>query len=326
MSATGLTAVDAVEVTVLVDNVSDILSTVPRGVTSEIPNLLRGGMQDLAGEALCCAHWGLSLVITVHSGKTRRTVLFDAGPEAYAVERNSQRLGVDFRTVGEVVLSHGHWDHAGGLLAALQLVRQAGGGPVPTHVNPGMFVTRGMQTPKGDVVPFRDIPSARELASAGGRVVNDPGERLLLEGSMYLSGEIPRVTAYEKGLPGHVKREDGAWRPDPLLLDERFLAVRLKDKGIVVFTACSHAGLVNVLAHARTLFAPHPLYAVIGGFHLSGAACEAIIPDTIRDLTQFGLQRIIPGHCTGWRALHALLNACGEQVVVPSAVGRTYRL
>jgi 7,8-dihydropterin-6-yl-methyl-4-(beta-D-ribofuranosyl)aminobenzene 5'-phosphate synthase len=326
VSAAGLAAADAVEVTVLVDNVSDILSTVPRGVTSEIPNLLRAGAQELSGECLCCAHWGLSLLITVHSGATKQSLLFDAGPEAYAVERNGNRLGLDFGAVSEMVLSHGHWDHAGGMLAALQLVRQAGGGPVPIHVNPGMFVTRGMQTPKGDVVPFRDIPSPQAIAAAGGRVVNDAGARPLLGGGAYLSGEIPRRIAYEKGLPGHVKREGETWRPDPWILDERFLAVRLKDKGVVVFTSCSHAGLINVLQHARDMFAPEALYGVVGGFHLSGAACEKIIPETVRDLAQFGLQRIVAGHCTGWRAIHALLNAFSEDVVWPSAVGRTYRL
>lgn len=326
MSMSGLRPADAVEVTVLVDNVSDLLSTVPRGVTSEIPNLLRSGTRELAGECLCCAHWGLSLVISVQRGKTQRTLLFDAGPEAYAVERNGNRLGVDFRSFGEIVLSHGHWDHAGGMLAALRLTREAGGGPVPVHVNPGMFVSRGMRTPKGDVVPFHDVPSPAEIAAAGGTVVNDASERALLGGLAYLSGEIPRVTAYEQGLPGHVKREGEDWQPDPLIMDERFLAISLKGKGIVVFTACSHAGLVNVLLHAREQFAPQPLYAVVGGFHLSGAACEKIIPETVTDLRQFGLQRIVPGHCTGWRAVHALVNAFGEEVVIPSAVGRTYRL
>ena len=326
MSRPGLRPADAVEVTVLVDNVSDLLSTVPRGVTSEIPNLLRSGARKLVGECLCCAHWGLSLVISVQRGKTQRTLLFDAGPEAYAVERNGNRLGVDFRSFGEIVLSHGHWDHAGGMLAALRLTREAGGGPVPVHVNPGMFVSRGMRTPKGDVVPFHDVPSPAEIAAAGGTVVNDAGERALLGGLAFLSGEIPRVTAYEQGLPGHVRREGEDWQPDPLIMDERFLAVSLKGKGIVVFTSCSHAGLVNVLLHAREQFAPQPLYAVVGGFHLSGAACEKIIPETVTDLRQFGLQRIVPGHCTGWRAVHALVNAFGEEVVIPSAVGRTYRL
>jgi 7,8-dihydropterin-6-yl-methyl-4-(beta-D-ribofuranosyl)aminobenzene 5'-phosphate synthase len=326
MDEPDLVAADSVEVTVLVDNVSDLLSTVPRDVTGEVPNLFRAGARKLAGECLCCAHWGLSLVISVRAGEQQRSVLFDAGPEGYAVRRNGKRLGVDFRSLSEIVLSHGHWDHAGGLLAALRLVRKGGQDPLPVHVNPGMFLTRGMLTPKGEVIPFQDVPSPAAIAAAGGTVVNDAGERTLLDGLAYLSGEIPRVTTYEQGLPGHVRREARRWQPDPLILDERFLAVRLKGKGVVVFTSCSHAGVVNVLHHARDRFAPEPLYAVLGGFHLSGAACEKIIPETVRDLRQFGLRRIFPGHCTGWRAIHALVATFGEEVVTPSAVGRTHRI
>jgi 7,8-dihydropterin-6-yl-methyl-4-(beta-D-ribofuranosyl)aminobenzene 5'-phosphate synthase len=108
-------------------------------------------------------------------------------------------------------------------------------------------------------------------------------------------------------------------------MDERFLAVHVRDKGVVVFTACSHAGVVNVLRHARESFPSIPLYAVAGGFHLS-AANEKIIPETVKDLGTFGLSIIAPGHCTGWRATNALLHAFGEDVVTPSAVGKTYSL
>ena len=110
-----------------------------------------------------------------------------------------------------------------------------------------------------------------------------------------------------------------------MIIDERFLAVRVRDKGIVVFTACSHAGVVNVLSHARESFSSTQLYAVAGGLHLS-AANERIIPETVRDLRSFGLSMVAPGHCTGWRATHALVTSFGEGVVTPSAVGKTYTL
>lgn len=323
-----LRVADGVEVAVLVDNVSDLLSTVPHGVTTEIPNVLKAGAREISGQCLCCAQWGLALVITVTTGEVRRSLLFDGGPEAYGIERNGDRLGLDFGRIEDVVLSHGHWDHAGGVPAAVRMAYEARRRPVPVHVNPGMFVSRGMRMPSGQVIRFKDIPSTGELEAAGGVVTSDEGPRLLLDRLAYLSGEIPRVTSYEKGLPGHVQRgdDDEEWEEDPWILDERFLAIRLRGKGVVVFTACSHAGVVNVLDHARALFAPEPLYAVVGGFHLSGAACEKIIPETIADLQGFNLARIVPGHCTGWRAVLALVDAFGEEVVVPSAVGRLHRL
>ena len=120
------------------------------------------------------------------------------------------------------------------------------------------------------------------------------------------------------------RTEDGlGWEPDPLLVDERFVAVNVKDKGAVVFTACSHAGVVNVMTHARECFAGLPLHGVMGGFHLSGGN-EKVIPETVAALRAFDLKTIAAAHCTGWRAVSALAAAFGE-AVAPSAVGKTYR-
>lgn len=172
-----------------------------------------------------------------------------------------------FKDIEAIALSHGHWDHAGGLVEAIRHVFQANGGTrVPMRLNEGMLARRGMTLADGK-----------------------------------------------------------SWEPDPWLRDERYLAAHVKDKGIVVFSMCSHAGVVNVLTDARGTFDGLPLHAVMGGFHLSGATVETIIPETIRDLMSFGLKRIVPAHCTGWRAFTALSNACGdERVLMPSAVGRTF--
>jgi 7,8-dihydropterin-6-yl-methyl-4-(beta-D-ribofuranosyl)aminobenzene 5'-phosphate synthase len=326
--ADGLRQVDALDVQVLVDNVTDSLSTVPQGVIHEWGHLRESGDFVLSGEALCCAAFGLSLVITARVGSERRVLLFDAGPEAYAFARNGERLKIAFGNVGAIVLSHGHWDHAGGLVEAVhKVVSSNGGKPVDCHVNPGMFVTRAAQLPDGRYLPFKDIPSAEALSDAGATVVNSPAPRLLLDDLFFLSGEIPRVTPYERGMPRHMKKSpDGAsWEPDPLILDERYVAARIKDKGVIVFTACSHAGVVNVLRDASNIFAGVPLYGVMGGFHLSGAGPEAIIPETVDDIRAFGLKRIMPGHCTGWRAVSALSSIFDGDVLVPCAVGRKFQ-
>jgi len=318
---------DGAEIFVLIDNVSDGMSTLPDGVSGEVANLLKAGAKEFSGDGLCCACWGLSLVLTGRIGPLTHSLLFDAGPASYAVDHNAPRLGIDMGEIEAAVLSHGHIDHAGGLPAALERITAANGGhPVPVHVNPGMFVHRGELLGDGSVLPLEDVPDPDALTQSGGLVVNDPGAQLLLDGMFYLSGEVPRVTPYEKGLPGHLKRTAGTsdWEPDPWLMDERFIAIRIRDKGVMVFSACSHAGIVNVLKHAREIFDPIPLYGVMGGFHLAGSTCEKIIPETVEDLKSFGLQLIVPGHCTGWRAVHALLDAFGEEVVVPSAVGRLH--
>ena len=323
-----LTAVDGVEFLVLVDNCLDSLSTVPGHVTLEWPRLMRHGMKELSGEWQCCANHGLSLVVTARRGDVSHTVMFDAGPEDYVLERNAPRLGVDFSTIEGIVLSHGHWDHAGGLPAAVRLVVAANAShSVPVYVHPEMFRQRAMTLASGAVLPIKAIPSPHELTRLGANIVSSTAPQLLFDEFFWISGEIPRVTPYEKGFPGHLRRskDESNWEPDPLIMDERFLAVRVRDKGLVVFTACSHAGVVNVLSHARESFSSIPLYAVAGGFHLS-AANEKIIPETVRDLRSFGLSVIAPGHCTGWRATHALVNSFGEIVVTPSAVGKTFAL
>lgn len=323
-----LVAVDALEINVLVDNVSDSLSSVPDDVTNEVPLLMRSGtLKMAAGEYRCCAHHGLSLVITTTVGDVSQTLIFDAGPEAYTVTRNGALLQIPFGKARAVVLSHGHWDHAGGLTEAVRLVTANNGGePVECHVNPGMFVPRGTLRHGGDCLPQKPVPSPAELERAGARVVNRPESRLLLDDHFYLSGEIPRVTPYEKGLPGHMKRAPGGdtWEPDPWIMDERYVAVHVKHKGVVVFTACSHAGVVNVLTDARNAFGDIPLHAVMGGFHLSGGYVEGIIADTVADMRGFGLKRIVPAHCTGWRAVNHLARTFGEDVIVPSAVGRRF--
>lgn len=325
--ARSLKPVDSLEVSVLVDNVVDPLSTLPRGVTNDHALLRANGMKLASGHARCCANHGLSLVITARVGGDIQILLFDAGPEAYTLARNGDRLRIPFGEVGAIVLSHGHWDHGGGLPEAIRLVTSASGHPVPCHVNEGMFATRAMRLPNGEILPFEDVARPEQLAKLGASVMSAGEARAIMEQTFYLSGEIPRLTPYERGLPAHVKLAgDGtSWQPDPLIADERYVAAHVRGKGIVVFTACSHAGVVNVLTDARSVFGDVPVYGVMGGFHLSGPGVESVIPDTVRDLGGFELKRIVPCHCTGWRAVHALAQVYPDDVLVPAAVGRQFR-
>ena len=275
---------------------------------------------------MCCAAHGLSCLITAHRGGAAHSILFDSGPDEDVLARNVARLGADLASVHAVVLSHGHWDHCGGMLRALDLIREGKGGvPVPFYGHPHMFGSRAVKQADGQMRLMEDVPSIASLSGHGALVINSTEPCNILDEMFWISGEIPRVTSFEKGVPGQYRRgPDGSgWELDEAVIDERFVAVNVAGKGLIVFTACSHAGVVNVLTHARKCFSDIPLYAVIGGLHLSGAS-EAVIPQTVDGLKTFDLNVIATAHCTGWRAVTALTNVFGDSIVVPSAVGKRY--
>ena len=321
-----LAPADRAEILILVDNVTDNLSSVPAYVETEMPRLWKRGLKLLSGRCMCCAAHGLACAVTVWRGDTAHTLLFDTGPDDSVFGRNVERLGFDMGGIESIVLSHGHWDHSGAMLLALEMIQLSNGGrPVPTYMHPGMYRSRAMKAADGSMRPFADVPSQAQLEQAGALVVNAIEPQLILDDLYYVSGEIPRVTAFETGMQGQHRRTlDGqGWEPDPLVIDERFIAVSVKGKGVIVLTACSHAGVVNVMTHARECFAGETLYGVLGGFHLSGGN-ERIIPETVAELRAFELKLIAAAHCTGWRAVNALADAFGD-AVAPAAVGKVYR-
>ncbi len=171
--------VDALDVLVLVDNVTDSLSSNPPDVLPEWSVLLTGGkLRLLAGSNICCAHHGLSLLLTARVGSRTRTLLFDAGPAAATFQRNAEILGVDFASVEAVVLSHGHWDHAGGLLAAVEsIARSRGGKRFTCYVHPGMFRQRATKRPDGQLYVNELVPDPERLSGGRRRPCSTPANR-----------------------------------------------------------------------------------------------------------------------------------------------------
>jgi 7,8-dihydropterin-6-yl-methyl-4-(beta-D-ribofuranosyl)aminobenzene 5'-phosphate synthase len=321
-----LAPADQVEVQILVDNATDNLSSAPPFVENEWAGLgrRRRGNWVMGGTAVAGAAHGLSCLVKITTGGTTRSVLFDVGPEDGVFERNVSRLGADLGSVEAIVLSHGHWDHAGAMLRALQIIRDRNGGAdVPCYAHPDMFRTRGSKLPDGSMRVMEDVPGVAAMTANGGKVILDKEPALLAGGTAYVSGEIPRKTTFEKGSIGQHHRTPAGWVLDEVMFDERFLAVNVAGKGVVVLTACSHAGVVNVLHHAAECFPGVRLYAVMGGLHLSGAN-ERVIPDTVSALGGFDLAVVAAGHCTGWRAMSALADAFGDRKLVPLSVGKRF--
>src|SRR5262249_36280277 len=149
---------------------------------------------------------------------------------------------------------------------------------------------------------------------------------LLVDGCVLITGEIDRTTDFEHGMPPPHQAWTGAdWRHDPLVIDDQALVVHVRDRGLVVLTGCGHAGAVNTVRHAARLTAVARLHAVRGGLPLGGPAFEPIIDPTVAALTELAPDLVVPGHCTGWRAQHALAAALPD-AWLQSSSGTTYTL
>jgi 7,8-dihydropterin-6-yl-methyl-4-(beta-D-ribofuranosyl)aminobenzene 5'-phosphate synthase len=233
-----------------------------------------------------------------------------------------RRLEIDPASIEAIVCSHGHFDHTAGLDG---LIRRLGGTVnLPVLIHPHFWRRRRVAIPGRD---FLEIPatSRSALIGAGFDVVEEGHPSFLFHRSVLVTGEVPRTTGYEPGFPPQQAWLGGRWEPDPLVLDDQALIVDVKDKGLLVITGCGHAGVVNICRYARRLTSGRPVYAVLGGFHLNGPLFEPLIPRVLDDLAALAPSVIVPAHCTGWRAQHAMGARFGE-AFVPNTVGTRFLL
>jgi 7,8-dihydropterin-6-yl-methyl-4-(beta-D-ribofuranosyl)aminobenzene 5'-phosphate synthase len=307
VQAISLEPVDAVTVTTLVDNVTDLLlpdegpatrPTLAQAVDPVVPaRFLASGA---TGDALRAEH-GFSCLVTIEKAGGTTRVLFDAGLTPDGLIENMRRLEIAAQDIDIIVLSHGHWDHTTGMDG---LVRALGRPNVPVLIHPDFWSRRRISLPSGPV----ELPSTSRpaLEGAGFEVVEEQQPSFLLDGSLLVTGEVDRTTEFEQGHPLFQAYRDGHWQPDPLILDDQALVANLKGRGLVVLTGCGHSGIVNILRYVKKLTGEDRIHAVIGGFHLSGPLFEKIIAPTCDALADFSPDYLVPSHCTGWRATHAL--------------------
>ena len=339
----GILALDEVKIRVIVDNETDTLSSIDEGVP-QIPEVMglaarlpvsrthQGHAGKTVFDQLCCACHGLSVLITGRDGDEARTLLFDVGPYPEVWLDNARRLDVDLATIERVFLSHWHFDHSGALpevIAAISRARKAAGmdEPVIVDLHPDRPDQRGVLLPSGEMLLLPEEPRFNEIVRGGGRLATHTDAHALCGGFFFGSGAIERVTDYETGLAGHHTFRGEEGRADPLIMDERFVAVHVKGRGVTVLSACSHAGIVNACLSAQQRFPDTPIDMVLGGYHLAGKAMEPRIEPTVRDLAQrIGPRLVAPGHCTGWRAKARLAEAFAPGHYGPSAVGTAYHL
>ncbi|KPV64412.1 MAG: 7, 8-dihydropterin-6-methyl-4-(beta-D-ribofuranosyl)- aminobenzene-5'-phosphate synthase [Candidatus Bathyarchaeota archaeon BA2] len=307
-----LQKVDRVEITILVDNVTDMLiqgsphaTRAPFFKGTEMLPPLR-------------AEHGFSALIDVYLKNISHRMLFDTGACGDVVLFNVDRLGVDLSNVELIVLSHGHFDHSGGLMSILKRI---GKPQMPVVLHPDAFLKRWVVLPTGQKIRFRSLEEDRVL-EAGAKVVKIAEPYPLLGNLVLATGEIPRRTQFEQGFPAHYAEIDGKPQPDPLIRDDQALVMNVKGKGLVIISGCAHAGIINTVLYAREVTRVNEVYALMGGFHLSFPN-EFIIDPTVEELKKIRPTFIVPCHDTGWKATNVILNAMPENFI-PSAVGTTF--
>ena len=310
-----LKEVDRVEITTVLDNFIDVLLP-----GSETVKRVPLGPDFLTRETLIAEH-GFAALVKVSAGNTADSILFDAGLSKKGLTHNLDVLEGKPKELHAIVLSHGHADHTQGLMG---LVERLGSRKMPLLLHPDALLERKVIFPDGHEINLPP-PDYRVLSHEGIELIEERAPSYLLGGLIMVTGQVHRSTDFEKGFPVHYAKVAGKWQPDPLIHDDQAVVVNLKGKGLVVLTGCGHAGAINTIRHAQTITGVSQVHAVIGGFHLTGAIFEPIIAPTIAALKQIRPQMIVPAHCTGWRATHAIAREFPD-AFVQNSVGTRFVL
>jgi len=267
------------------------------------------------GNSSLWAQHGLSIFLELGFGLERMKLLLDTGASSEVMLHNADALGLDLSEIDLICLSHGHYDHTGGLMGILQRAEDR----VCILAHPDIFAPKLKARP---AIEFIGLPFSRtELEAAGAIILEARGSVIVTSGVM-TTGEVPRIETFEK-VEGFWTVKDGQYCPDEIP-DDQALAIDLPGKGLVVITGCAHAGIINTIRHAQKITGVEELYAVIGGFHLMGAD-DKRIDNTAEALQRLDPTIVRPGHCTGQKAVCRLQEALGDRCQ-PLAAGDSIQL
>jgi len=317
-----LREVDSVEIVSLVDNSVDFISSIERRDVEQV----RKWVTKCLGEEWIKKHFqypfaehGFSMLIRTFADEISHNVLFDTGLGRTSVVDNARRMGLNLTQVEAIALSHGHYDHFGGLQKIVKVINRK---DLPIIVHEDMFKTRGVANPDGSVRKYPKFPKEDQVKPA--KFIKTKQPCLLAENTVLVTGEIPRKTDFEKGYPQQRVFINGEWLPDPLVWDDRALIVNVKQKGLVVVSGCAHAGIINTILCAKKLTRTGIICAILGGFHLAGKEYEQAIDKTVEKLKELRPELVAPSHCTGWKGAFAIAKTLSKAFVWNS-VGNLYR-
>jgi 7,8-dihydropterin-6-yl-methyl-4-(beta-D-ribofuranosyl)aminobenzene 5'-phosphate synthase len=251
------------------------------------------------------------------------------------VMHNADILRVDFHSINAIVLSHGHFDHFTGIFSVIKRM----GKPARVICHPDAFLRRWIMFPNGKdkaKLPFLDKD---ELERQGGTITIKQGPSVVSEGNiddyggltendhrdlnpnLLITGQIPRNIPYEKGFPLQYKKapNNGELIHDPFVNDDQAIVANIRKNGLVIVSGCAHAGIINTINYAKSLTGIDKIFAVVGGFHLTGGGIyEDAIDPTITELKKADPDYLVPCNCTGWKATNRIIQALPEKFIQPS--------
>jgi 7,8-dihydropterin-6-yl-methyl-4-(beta-D-ribofuranosyl)aminobenzene 5'-phosphate synthase len=254
---------------------------------------------NLAGPLSFKGEHGLAVLVEVEG----RSFLWDCG-QSDVVVHNAALLGLDLRNLEGIGLSHGHFDHAGGLMSVLSV-----SGPKKVYMHPRALDPKFFMA--GAVQRFIGVPFLREAIESSCTSVELSIDALEVMPGVKLTGEVPRVTEFEGFEATLFCQTEYKVQPDPFL-DDQSLVVNTPE-GAVVLTGCAHSGLVNILKHV--LESSGKIKAVVGGTHLGLGASPERISATLDFLDEVLPEKIVPCHCTGLNATMLMMQRFKERVI-----------
>ncbi|SHI12385.1 MBL fold metallo-hydrolase [Desulfosporosinus lacus] len=240
------------------------------------------------------AEWGLSMLLDFGDEK----ILFDAGEQGNLIN-NAQILGYDLRHIERIILSHGHYDHTGGLFKLLQYR-----GAIPVYAHPDLFAGHFGKGGEGQANRYIGVPHCLKLLESAGAEFHWHRKPFELRPGLWLSGEIPRETPFEH-IEDQLIEIKGENAVHDRIKDDLSLFY-VTDRGLIILLGCAHSGLVNIVEHAKRVTNENKVRAIIGGTHLGRASLDQQLK-TIDYLRGLDLECLAPNHCTGLGVLSKLV-------------------
>ncbi len=267
------------------------------------------------------AEFGFSVLVRIKKDNQIFPILFDAGVGYEALLFNARTLNIDLTDTQAIVLSHGHPDHTAAIVKTACTIKRKN---LPIIVHPEALIKRAFQLGTTEPRPFPFFLDEKEIQECGAKMEITKGVTSLAAETAYVTGQIPRVNEFEKGMPPntHYQIRDGKFVHDPNVFDDQGLVINVKDKGLIIVSGCAHSGIINTVKYAQQITGVDQIYAIVGGFHLTGNFFEPIIDQTVGVLKEIKPDFIVPAHCTGLRAIIKISNAL-PNAFVESSVGTT---